>query len=172
MQLIQTVTVGSGGAASIDFTSIPATFTDLYLVVSARTSYGSGTDAMLISFNSNTTGFSARLLYGTGSSAASTTIARYVGEIVPGTYTANTFGNMSIYVPNYTSASDKTYSADVVTENNATGAFQVITAGLWSNSAAITSISFTTTSAVNFSQYTSASLYGILKGSSGGVTVS
>ena len=33
---IQTVTVGSGGASSIDFTSIPQTYTDLCLVYSAR----------------------------------------------------------------------------------------------------------------------------------------
>jgi hypothetical protein len=170
MQIIQHQELSSA-QASIEFTSIPQTYTDLYLVFSGRTNYGAGTDALQISFNSNTTSYSARLLYGTGTSAASTTIARYVGELVPATYTANTFGNLSIYVPNYISASAKSYSADTVTENNATGAFQVITAGLWDNTAAITSIAFTTVSASNFLQYTSASLYGILKGSSGGVTV-
>jgi len=33
LKKIQTVTVGSGGAASIEFTSIPQTYTDLKLVV-------------------------------------------------------------------------------------------------------------------------------------------
>jgi hypothetical protein len=171
MQVIQHQELASA-QASITFSSIPQTYTDLYLVFSARSNYGAGTDALQISFNSNTSSYSSRLLYGTGTSAASTTIARYVGEIVPATYTANTFGNLSIYVPNYTSGSAKSYSADTVTENNATSAFQVITAGLWDNTAAITSIAFTTVSGSNFLQYTSATLYGILKGSDGIVTVS
>ena len=41
---IQTVTVGSGGAASIDFTSIPQTYTDLKIVLSARTNRANATD--------------------------------------------------------------------------------------------------------------------------------
>ena len=36
--LISSVTVGSGGAASIEFTSIPSTYTDLVLKLSARSS--------------------------------------------------------------------------------------------------------------------------------------
>ena len=48
--LISSVTVGSGGASSIDFTSIPATYTDLCLVWSGR-SAGSDVDTK-ITFNS------------------------------------------------------------------------------------------------------------------------
>jgi hypothetical protein len=35
-KLIETVTVGSGGAANIEFTSIPQTYTDLKLVISGK----------------------------------------------------------------------------------------------------------------------------------------
>jgi hypothetical protein len=36
-EIIASVTVGSGGAANIEFTSIPATYTDLVVLFSART---------------------------------------------------------------------------------------------------------------------------------------
>jgi hypothetical protein len=35
-EIISSVTVGSGGAANIEFTSIPATYTDLYVLASIR----------------------------------------------------------------------------------------------------------------------------------------
>jgi hypothetical protein len=54
------------------------------------------------------------------------------------TATANTFGNTEFYIPNYTSSNYKSFSVDGVTENNATAAFALY-AGLWSNTAAITS---------------------------------
>jgi hypothetical protein len=61
----------------------------------------------------------------------------------------------------------------MVTENNATNANQGISAGLWSNNAAISSIRlFYTGSSNDIATGSSATLYGILKGSSGGVTVS
>ena len=64
---IQTVTVGSGGASSIDFTSIPQTYTDLCVVLSARgTNAGTGANDGHLTFNSSSTGYSSRLLYGTG----------------------------------------------------------------------------------------------------------
>jgi hypothetical protein len=77
--------------------------------------------------------------------------------------TANTFGNTSIYIPNYRSSAAKSFSVDAVTENNATLAYQNIQAGLWNNSAAITSISISFLSGGNWAQGSSASLYGIRK---------
>lgn len=170
MQLIQTVTVGAGGAASIDFTSIPQTYTDLLLVLSLR-----GDSDGKINFNDTTTSYSGRQLGGSGSgvfSESTTSSGRFGGFITPNANTANTFANTSVYIPNYTAAINKAISIDTVTENNGTAAYQGIQATLWSNTSAITKIVITGNSGTNHAQYSSASLYGITKGSDGIVTVS
>jgi hypothetical protein len=164
LKKIQTVTVGSGGAASMDFTSIPQTYTDLKIVVSARWDQ-SGSTTFGLKFNSSTTGYSRRWLYGNGASAASSNDTSgplpVADNTMPGTnYTASVFGSVDIYIPNYTSANYKSVSSDGVSENNGTTAFQTLTAGLWSNTAAITDISLTNFSG-GFVQYTTATLYGV-----------
>lgn len=168
MTLISTVTVGSGGAASIDFTSIPQTYTDLFVVVSARCTT-TQTD-ILGKFNGSTSGYSGRYLVGTGSSAVSGTVTNFMAITVDSASTSNTFSNSSLYIPNYTGSTAKSYSVDAVNENNATGAYSILVAGLWTGTAAINQITLTPASG-NHAQYSSASLYGILKGS-GGATVS
>jgi hypothetical protein len=158
---IATVTVGSGGAATMDFTSIPSTYTDLQLVYSGR-STSTGADTAL-KFNSTTTNYSYRILYGTGSAAASASgsgTSGYGGYYNDSGYTANTFSSTSIYIPNYTSSLSKNYSVNTVQENNATGANSALQTFLWTNSAAITSISINPSTG-NWAQYSSATLYGI-----------
>jgi hypothetical protein len=162
-QIGSTVTVGSGGAASIDFTSIPSTYTDLVLVLSGRTNRSANGDDISISFNGSTSNFSSKFLYGNGASAASFSSTGLAGIIGAGSDTANTFGNMQVYIPNYAGSTNKSYSIDSVNENNATTAFASFLAGLWSNTAAITQITFTSNNAANFVQYSTASLYGIKK---------
>jgi hypothetical protein len=170
MQIIQHQELAST-QASITFSSIPQTFTDLYLLLSVRPD--AATTDIQISFNGNTSNFSRKQLFGTGSSAGGGNGAdRYIGSNPNSSYTANTFGNHSVYISNYTANQGKTYSADSVAENNATTSVQVILAGLWNDTAAITSLAISVFGAGNFVQYSSATLYGILKGSSGGVTVS
>ena len=69
---IQTVTVGSGGAADITFSSIPGTYKHLQLRVLARGA-GTGAVAMKLQFNSDTTSgnyYSYHEIYGTGSATA------------------------------------------------------------------------------------------------------
>lgn len=176
MTLISTVTVGAGGASSIDFSSIPQTYTDLQLVVSARSTItGTTYEDVGIKFNSSSSGYTERQIYANGSSAGSNanffTSYGYIGGVGSNSNTANTFGNCGVYIPNYTGSSNKSFSVDNVTENNATGAFMNLVANLWSNTAAITSISLFPVSANTFMQYSTASLYGILKGS-GGASVS
>ena len=158
---LSTVTVGSSGAASIDFTSIPQTFTDLKIVLSARTNRAAAADYMNISFNSNTVGFTGRGLYGSGSAASSSTLTREAGEIVGGSSTASVFANTEIYIPNYTSSNYKSFSTDSVAENNATASYQNLNTSLWSNTSAITSVSLTPGLGTLFNQYSTATLYGI-----------
>ena len=160
-ELISSVNVGLLGATDIAFSSIPATYTDLCLVVSARTSSISVQGFLTAAFNGSTANFSIRGLYGFGSGTGSfTTPSNFVGEVVGDTATASTFSNMSIYIPNYAGSVNKSYSVDSVAENNATFAQMGLTAGLWSQTAAITSITLTP-NAGNFKQYTTAYLYGV-----------
>lgn len=163
---ISTVTVGASGASSIDFTSIPQTFTDLKVVLSARTNRANATDEANLTFNNNSSGYSWRMLYGDGSSAASasgSSTTSIAGVQIPGgNATASIFGNTEIYIPNYTSANNKSTSIDAVPEDNATSSYMKVVAGLWANSAAITSVKISGATG-NFVQYSTATLYGITK---------
>jgi hypothetical protein len=164
--LISTVTVGSGGAASISFSSIPQTYTDLELVISARGSGnggGPGNAYITGTFNASGSNFTWSQLWGNGSTASSNnSTSAFIGSAMTDAfYTASTFGNGKLTIPNYTTANYKSYSVDSVDENNGSASYTLFIAGLWSNTAAITAITLTGTS--NFVQYSSASLYGILK---------
>jgi hypothetical protein len=162
-EAIATVTVGSGGAANIEFTSIPATYTDLLLKVSARVTVADFADSLTITFNSNTGNiYNERVLSGNGStvvSAARTSQSSWQYTLVPGsTATASTFGNFEFYIPNYAGSTNKSVSIDQVTENNATSASARLTAALFADTAAISSIKL---AASTITQYSTATLYGI-----------
>ena len=166
MTLIGTpIVVGSGGSSSVIFSSIPATYTDLKIVISARDSR-TGIAVGDIRFNFNGTGagtnISGKYIYGNGSSTTSTSVSGS-GELAFGDAagaTASTFGNSEVYIPNYTSSNYKSISSDSVAETNATGGYQLMLAGLWSSTAAITSIAMTPFTSP-FAQYSTFYLYGI-----------
>ena len=159
---IASVTVGAGGAATIDIQNIPATYTDLVLKISSRD--GSGFSDAYITFNGSTANYTDRLLFGTGS-AASSSVPSGTGIIAVANNgsasTASTFSNVEIYIPNYAGSNNKSVSIDAVSENNATAAYAYLAAGLWSDSSAINRIVFTPFS--NLVQYSTATLYGISK---------
>ncbi len=166
----------TGTQASISFSSIPQTYTDLVLLISARNNSTALGDTIQPTINGSTANFSGRLLYGVGSgSGTSVSLGRYFGSSNGGTTTSNTFSSTTVYIPNYTESINKSFSVDSVIERNGSEAYQYIYSGLWSNTAAITSISISIdpfNSATGFVSGSSATLYGVLKGSSGGVTVS
>lgn len=175
MTLVSTTTIGSGGAANIDFTSIPQTGTDLLLVLSGRSTLsGTFQDNAQIDLNGSTTGYTYKDLYGNGSATGSYTdsgnVRASIGILSAATSTANSFGNIQVYFPNYAGSTNKSFSVDAVQEDNSGTARQDINAGLWSNTAAISRITIRAFGA-NLAQYTTASLYTITKGS-GGATVS
>jgi hypothetical protein len=132
----------SGTQSSITFTAIPSTYTDLLIKVSARDDNSASANGSyyIIYFNGSSTSYSDIFLRGNGSSVGSGSFAQYAGNSVTTAQTSNTFSNDEIYIPNYAGSTNKTYSADAVVENNATGAFATFNAGLWSNTAAITSV--------------------------------
>jgi hypothetical protein len=161
---IQTVTVTSGGSATIAFTSIPATYTDLVLLCSLRNATASTAQSGWVKFNSTSANNSHRYFGsdGTASGSANDPAATriYIGQVNGANSTANVFANVSIYIPNYASANYKSVFIDGVQETNATTAYATLSAGLWSDTAAITSISLETTSG-DYTQYSTATLYGI-----------
>ena len=162
-ELIASSTVGSGGAASIDFTSISGSYTDLCIKASLRASSNSGQTWAVIrgTFNGSSSGWSYRALYGDGSGASSGN--NTLSELGFGTSslnTASTFGNTEIYIPNYAGSTNKSVSTDSVTETNGTTTLMALEATLWANTAAITSISLPCPSGT-WVQYSTAYLYGV-----------
>jgi hypothetical protein len=158
-ELIASSTVGSGGASSIDFTSIPSTYTDLVLKVSGRSNRVDTVDTIVIKPNGSTTSMTFRWLAGDGAAAASATTDRIYQDALNNT--ANTFGNAEIYIPNYAGSNYKSMSIDAVMEQNGTSANAGFQAQLWSNTAAITSINLAVGFGTGFLQYSTAYLYGI-----------
>lgn len=147
----------------MDFTSIPATYTDLCIKLSGRSARAAQqVDNLFITFNSTTTGYTMKALSGNGSAASSAGYSsRYASfSIDAAGSTSSTFSSHEIYIPNYAGSNYKSYSADSVSETNASGAQSDLVAGLWSNTAAITSISLLP-EVSTWVQYTTATLYGI-----------
>lgn len=171
-KLISSVTVGSGGAASITLSSIPQTYTDLCLVLSGRIDVpgpNGGSDPLyncylLTNAFSLDAGARTRYIFGNGStiSYGSDNNNILLLGVASSAATANTFGNTSVYINNYSSTTQyKSVSLDQVSENNATSAGVQVSAGLFPSNTAITSITIETFSTGNFVQYSTAYLYGI-----------
>ena len=159
-ELIASSTVGAGGAASIDFTSIASTYTDLCLKVSTR--HATGAPYLAVAFNGSSASFTYRYLEGSGAAASSGNgSANWSVAINPSSATASTFSNGEIYIPNYAGSTNKSFSADGVTENNGTTAYADLFASLWSNTAAINQITLSAVGGGNFVQYSTAYLYGV-----------
>lgn len=161
-ELIGNSIVGSGGSSSITFSSIPSTYTDLCLKVSAR---GTSSDVFInckFAFNASESSFSQRTIYGNGSSAASYTRSDNLNMFLAtaANNTASTFGNADIYIPNYAGSNIKSFVIEDVTEYNSGESYLQLHSGLWSSTAAITSITMTPQTG-SFAQYSSAYLYGI-----------
>lgn len=170
MQVIQRYELTSA-TNTISFTSIPQTHTDLLLVISARTTDGATYSGYRISFNGSQANFSRRILYGNGSGVASESqTSAFFNANGSGT-TSNTFTSNSVYFANYTASAAKSMSYEIIMENNASTSLQLIGAGLWNVTTAISSLDLIAETS-NFVSGTSATLYGITKGSDGTTTVS
>jgi hypothetical protein len=157
-ELIASSTVGSGGTANIDFTSIPSTYTDLVIKASLRTTCTDPDDYILIKPNNSTANLTFMFVRGSGSGVDSNTTERPPANGAVGT---SIFGNLEIYFPNYAGSTSKPFSIDAVTEQNSTFARQNLHGHLWSDTAAISRIVLTSGQSFNFVQHSSAYLYGI-----------
>ena len=156
----------ASSAASVTFSAIPSTYTDLVIRASARDSDTSGGSAIFVRMNGLTTNiYSVTRLRGDGSSASSgsTTNATslYFGFIDSSSKTANTFGSWEAYFPNYTVAQNHPASGFAAAENNTTSPVNMdINAGLMREASAITSLTLFS-NGLGFVSGSSFYLYGI-----------
>lgn len=132
------------GVTTVTFSSIPQTYTDLVILGSLRASNSSIITTMWTLTNTGGTAYSTTRLYGDGSAVTSARTSNNteanIGFGVGGFATANTFGNVEIYYPNYTNSSNKPIGSFGVSENNATTSYIEVDASLLRTSSAITSI--------------------------------
>lgn len=176
--LIEKYTVGAGGASSITLGSggtIPQKYTDLVVKWSTRTNANNG--GLSIRFNGDTSSSSyyyIDLHTQDGTSVQSFNQSTYAGYntyifawVEPSTFTASTFSNGEMYLPNYSSTSvQKSLSIDSGGENNATATYLGFISGRWASTSAITSINIQPdlgSVGASFVQYSNFYLYGVTK---------
>ena len=157
----------SSTTASVTFSSIPATYTDLVLRISARTN---DTDAnfnklIIRPQSSFGTPYSTTFVRGDGASASSgrTSSSDEIGidfALDDNGNTSNTFGSIEVYIPNYTASTSKPMSIFSVSEENATTAYVEATAALSTVTAAISTVAISNQS-YYFGSGSSFYLYGI-----------
>jgi hypothetical protein len=143
---IQTFTLSST-SATITFSNIPQNYTDLKILISPRSDAGTTANDGRMTFNGSSSGYSSIILYGLGSGSPASAFNSgsymyWINSTNSNGLTASTFSSTEIYIPNYTSSNQKSVSCDSVTENNGTYGGQILTAGLWTGTSPITSISF------------------------------
>ena len=157
----------SSSAASVTFSAIPNTFTDLVLKLSTRTDVaGQAIKSITMTFNSiGGTAYSSTRLQGDGNSVASGRVSNAANAVIHfasegATATSNTFSNNEIYIPNYSGSTNKAISSISAQEDNITNAYLVAHAILLSDTSAINSITLSVASD-NFVSGSSFFLYGI-----------
>jgi hypothetical protein len=167
LESIATITVGSGGASSIEFASIPSGFQHLQIRMIARetgTATTGGTDR--VRFNDDTgNNYAWHYLYGSGigavAGASSSTNATYATKFTGGGQTASAFGATVIDILDYASTS-KTKVLRMLGGNDANGSGTVdVHSGLWNSTSAITKITLDKFLGGSWAQYTTAALYGV-----------
>jgi hypothetical protein len=153
-------------AATVSFTSIPATYTDLVLRISNRSTASGTVLASALIFNSSSAAnYSSTILEGNGTSGSSFRMTNdtqaYTYDINAADSTSNTFSSGEIYIPNYAGTVAKPFGVFGTSENN--DAFSRIraSANLWGLTNAITSITIQMYGGSNFASGSSFYLYGI-----------
>lgn len=165
-QSIATVTVTTATAASIDFTSIPQTFTHLQLRGIARSTNAATTSAIGFQFNSDTaTNYALHILYGDGASASAGVItsASTAGSALNtgNNATAGRFGAIVVDILDYNNTNKNT-TTRILSGADLNGSGQIrLGSGLWLNTSAVTSIKIIDLNAANIAQHSTFALYGI-----------
>jgi hypothetical protein len=156
---IATTTLGSA-TTTITFSSIPATYTDLRLVLVARAV--STSISVDVRFNSDSgSNYSKTILYGDGTAAQSgrTTSQTQIGTNYGSAFDATNPGLLTMDLFSYAGSTNKTVLFTVDNDLNGSGETQR-TVALWRNTSAINTIAMIS-SANQFKIGTTATLYGI-----------
>ena len=160
---IATVTVGGGGAASIDFTSIPGTYQHLQVrLIGRSSSTGATGNNFDLTLNGDTaSNYAYHGLYGDGAAAAATAVSSvtymYWSRLATTSHSANIFGAGVFDILDYASTSKATTVRGVQGYDSNGGGRIYLNSGLWTSTAAVTSIKMTFT----WGQHSTAALYGI-----------
>jgi len=143
--LISSQVLGSS-AASVTFSSIPQTYTDLVLKWSALDDQADLMQTVRMKINGSTVSeYSWTQLYDSAGTVGSYTSGTATNnQFAYGTNgasnTANTFSSYEVYIPNYTVAVNKPFGSFGVVESNSANAYIITNAHLWRDNAAITSL--------------------------------
>ena len=166
-ELISSTTVGAGGVASIDFTSIPQTFTDLAFRYSMRGNLANNATYIVVEFNGTAANRQGRVF---GSNGTSTFVSAYGSDIFSicnGTTSTNPYYNTGEFnLLNYTSNTQKGMHFDSYVENNDTASQIQLFVGLRSGTGAVNRVTFYAADASFgknhlFLEYSYIALYGI-----------
>lgn len=164
---IATATIGSGGQATISFTSIPSTFKQLQVRWLTRSTATGGDSAstMRMKINNSTGTYRSHGLLGTGTAAIAGEIGTSGGDwvyyAVPNSsVSASIFGAGVIDILDYTNTSKNSVSRMLAGFDKNGGGQVGLQSQLWVDTAAITQLDFTLATG-NFAEYTSFALYGI-----------
>ena len=153
---IATNTLGSD-TATITFSSIPSTYTDLILVI---TGTATTTNNHTLQINGDTgANYSNTFIYGDGSGAASASNTS-VNQMRFGGFESSGQGSNILQIMNY---SNTTTYKTVLIRGNSTGANTLVRADveLWRSTSAITSVVYGIFSSGSLKTGTTATLYGI-----------
>jgi hypothetical protein len=165
---IATVLVGAGGASSVTLSSIPSNYTHLQIRASNRdTRTGTNQQSVQMRFNGDTgNNYSRHFVegYGGGTQSAGGTASTdwiKVGLSPTSSATASTYGAMIIDIFNYSNTSKyKTARSTGGDDLNGEGTIG-LWGGLWMNTTAISSITFTPTNGESWVVNSRFALYGI-----------
>ena len=163
---ISTITVGSGGSASINFTSIPATYTHLQVRAILRSTRALSQAGLILRLNSDTgNNYSWHGLVGDGSSLSAFDTQglpsfMYLGEHPAGNASSSMFGTVVIDILDYANTNKyKTVRTLSGQDRNTTGEVRLLS-GNWRNTNAVTGITIKEDIS-NIAEFSSIALYGI-----------
>jgi hypothetical protein len=140
----------------VTLSSIPATYTDLIIIINGSYTFGSGVDSFGIQANGDTgANYSRLVLSGNGSAASSSTLTNGTKTLI-GLLGAENTTNI-IHINNYSNTT--TYKTFLCRANNASNLVR-LNVGTWRSTAAINSLVFTG-EGNNFASGSTFTLYGI-----------
>lgn len=166
-ELIERVTVGSGGSSSVSFSSIPSTYRHLQVRLIARSDRTAGVDLIGVRMNGDSSGnYSNHLFKGDGSSTSVdfdiNATRMNIQRLASDNLNASIFSSYVVDILDYANT-NKYKTIRYIAGYDANGSGQIVGgSGAWRSTSAVTSLSFQNLDySSNYKQYTTFALYGI-----------